>query len=255
MIEHLQILTEIGEAASAGVFIPVTDVAGMTGGEIADTGATLEGKLAYGFLNGFFGAVNTVNPLGFGDSDKTSPAGTGDNTYTEGIETLILRLTDLRTGQIKLPPLPTTGSFAGQGKLLLTDCWPNCTFIAEAEESTGTGIIIPNTWIIGYGGTIPATVEDDAREWWAALIFALAASLTARTTTVNSAITFIQNLTTNRLTGAVIPISWYNDTNPEAQLAATDLPFVRLTQERIRIDYELVTDPINQTFEVNIATS
>lgn len=255
MISNLQILTAVGTAAAAGLFIPTTDIAGMTGGEIANTGATLEGKLAYGFLNGFFSAVNTVNPLGFGGSDKTNPTGTGDNTYVEGIDTVILRLIDLRTGEISLPPLPLAGNFAGQGKLLLTDCWPNCQFLNTGEANPGAGLIIPNGWIGNYGGDIPATVDDDAREWFGALILALAATLTTRTTTVNSAVTFTQNLANNRVTGALIPITWYDDTNPVAQLTAADLPFIRLTQERIRIDYELITDPINQTFDVNIATS
>ncbi|WLT39560.1 hypothetical protein NON20_08785 [Synechocystis sp. B12] len=148
-----------------------------------------------------------------------------------------------------------TGNFAGQGKLLLSDCWPNCELVAGAATTNGAGVIIPNAWIAGYGGQIPATVDDDAREWFGALILALASTLTVRTTTVNSAVTFTQNLVTNRVTGALIPPAWYNDTNPQARLTAADLPFVRLTQERIRIDYELITNPIAQTFEVNIATT
>jgi hypothetical protein len=254
-MDNLQILTTAGTATAAGVFVPVTDIAGMSSGEITDTGATLEGKLAYGFLNSFFSAISTVNPLGFEDSDKTNPTGTGDNTYIEGIETVIQRLIDLRTGEISLPPLPLAGNFAGQGKLLLTDCWPNCEFIAAEGESAGAGVIIPNDWVSNYGGDIPATVDDDGREWFGALILALASTLTVRTATVNSAVTFAQNLVTNRVTGALIPATWYNDTNPQARLTAADLPFVRLTQERIRIDYELITNPIVQTFEVNIATS
>lgn len=255
MLNNLQILTEAGTATEAGLFIPVTDIAGMTGGEITDTGATLEGKLAYGFLNGFFVAFGEVNPLGFAGTDKLQPTGTGDNTYTEGVEVYVQRLIDLRMGTANLPPIPTTGSYTGQGKLLLTDCWPNCELIALGGETTGAGVIIPDIWITGLGGIIPATTADDAREWWAALILGMASGLTVRTSSVNSAITFTSNLNINRVTGAAIPVTWYEDTNPQAQLTAADLPFVRLIQERIRIDYSIITDPINQTFDINVATS
>jgi hypothetical protein len=255
MIENLQILTTAGTVTAAGVFVPVTDIAGMTTGEITDTGATLEGKLAYGFLNNFFAAITTVLPLGFGESDKSAPAGIEDNIYTEGIETVILRLIDLRTGEIALPPLPFTGNFAGQGKLLLSDCWPNCELVAMGENTDGAGVIIPHSWVGAYGGTIPADVDEDARAWWTALILALAETLPVRTTTVSSGVTFAQNLATNRVTGVPIPATWFAEANSMAQLTAADLPYVRLTQERIRIDYELKANPIAQTFEVNIATS
>lgn len=255
MITNLQILTGAGSANDAGVFIPVADIAGLSGAEISDTGATLEGKLAYGILNGLFSALGVVTPLGFAEFDKTSPAGTGDNLYTEGVEITLQRLVDLRTGEVALPTLPDKGTNLGQGKLLLTDVWENCVLIADGAMSSGAGVIVPSAWIESYGGTIPATVAGDAREWFAALLLGMANTLTVRTATVNSAITLKTILSTSRVTGATIPIEWYDDTNPKVDLAAADLPFVRLIQERIRIEYEILTNPLAQTFEVNVRTA
>lgn len=255
MIENLQILTASAIANDSGVFVPVNNIAGLSGGEISETGATLEGKITYGILNGLFAALSVVNPLGFAQFDKSSPAGTGDNLYTEGIEVSFQRLIDLRTGAIALPLLPNKGSAMGTGKLLLTDVWEDCVLIASGASSGGAGLIIPHEWIESYGGEIPATLAGDAREWWGALLMAMADTLTLRTATVSSAITFKQNLNTNRVTGVSIPTEWYDEANPLANLSAADLPFVRLTQERIRIDYELLTNPLAQTFEVAIKTA
>lgn len=254
MLQNIQILTGATTANADGVFIPVADIAGLSGAEISETGATLEGKLAYGFLNGLFSALGLVAPLGFAEFDKTSPAGTGDNLYTEGVEITFQRLIDLRTGQVGLPTLPDKGTHLGQGKLLLTDVWENCALIADGAMSSGAGVIVPNAWIESYGGAIPANVASDAREWFAALLFGMANTLTVRTATVNSAVTFRTILATNRVTGAAIPTEWYDDTNPKADLTAADLPFVRVIQERVRIEYEILTNPLAQTFEINVRT-
>jgi hypothetical protein len=127
--------------------------------------------------------------------------------------------------------------------------------IADGATSSGAGVIIPHAWIESYGGAIPANVANDAREWFAALLWGMASSLTVRTTTVSSSTTFRTNLVTNRVTGTTIPAEWYDDTNPKAKLTTADLPFVRLIQERIRIDYEILRNPLAQTFEINVRTA
>ena len=133
MIEHLQILTGAGAASNDGIFIPVTDIAGMTGAEISETGITLECKLAYGFLNAIYAATALITPVGLPEPEKSDPSGAGANLFTESITIKTQRLQDLRDNSISLQTLPSTGSYMGQGGLTLEDIWPN------AEKNSGDG--------------------------------------------------------------------------------------------------------------------
>lgn len=255
MIEHLQILTGAGAASNDGIFIPVTDIAGMTGAEISETGITLECKLAYGFLNAIYAATALITPVGLPEPEKSDPSGAGANLFTESITIKTQRLQDLRDNSISLPTLPSTGSYMGQGGLTLEDIWPNAEKIAATASTGGSGVVIPDAWITGYGGAIPVTTDSDGRLWVAAFITAINHTIAVRNATVASAITRKTDPNTIRLTGATIPAEFYDAANPTTGLSAADLPYVRLTQEAITIEYEVLVDPILQTLEIRVATT
>ena len=251
----LEIFPTSGTTTEAGIFVPVEDLAGMTAGELSDTGVTLEGKVAYGFLNSLYGAVSTVLPLGLPEPEKTDPTGTAPNIYTEGVTIRVQRFLDVRTNTCYLPGLPTTGSYAGEGGMSLTDIWPGATKLGAGATTGGAGVLIPNDWIASYGGTAPATVGADARDWIGAFITAVNHTLAVRTSTVASSIIRKQTPGTVRVTGIAIPAEFYDETNPITNLTPADLPYLRLTQETVTIEYEILTDPATQTLEVRVASA
>jgi hypothetical protein len=254
LIDNLQILTGAETADQAGVYIPAGDIPGIAGAEMSDTGITLDCKLIYGFLNGIHNATTVVAPLGYPEPEKSDPSGAGANTFTEGVTVRIQRLLDLRSNEVIVLPLPTSGSYSGQGSLTIEDVFPNAAIIAQSGAASGAGVIVPHAWITSYGGTIPATVGSDGRSWFGAFVVALNHGAILRTTTVSSAITRKTDPLAIRLTGATIPAEYYDATNPKSAILPADLPFLRLIQESITVDYEMLVNPTTQTLEVNVKT-
>jgi hypothetical protein len=252
MLSFLEIFTGIGTTDEAGLFIPTADLVGMEAGEITDTGATLEAKIAYGLLNGLYYALAEKTPLGFENSAKLDPSGAGINRFTEGITINFVRLIDLRDGSVGPVPLPISGENQGRGGLTLADCWQDCEKLGEEDATPGAGLLIPDSWIAAYGGWIPGTVDLDARSYFAGLMIALCDSLPVRTGAIASAITRKTNTSTVRVTGLSIPTEYYQAENPTSGVLSTDLPFLRLMRETFSIEWEIQTDPIAQTFEINV---
>lgn len=254
-MNNLEIFPTTGTASSDGIFLPLTDLVGMVAGDLSETGVLLEGKLTYAFLNSLFDTIALLTPLALPSPEKGDPVGTGTEKYTESITLRIQRFLDLRTNTTYLPTLPNTGSYAGQGGLTIADIWPGAAKVAAAGETGEAGVLIPDSWVSGYGGAIPSTVDSDSRSWVAAFINAVDHTIAVRSTTVASSITRKTDPNTIRPLGVAIPADFYDATNPTSGIAAADLPYLRLVQESITIDYELLTDSDAQTFEVNVATA
>jgi hypothetical protein len=251
-MDSLEIFVTSGNTASAGVFIPLSDLLGMTTVELETTGTTLEGHLAYAFLNALHSGLKDSGSLGFPEISKLAPTGAGENRFSEGVTLNIQRLIDLRTGNIGLIPLPTTGENAGLGAVLLVDIWPNCELLLAGISTGEPGVLISHNWITAWGGTIPSVLANDARSWISAFIVALVHSLQRRTTAIPSAITRKTDTTAIRVTGSAVPQEFYDATNPLAGILETDLPYLRLIRESLTVEYEMVVNPANQTLEIYI---
>jgi hypothetical protein len=254
MLTNLEIFTEAGTTVEAGVFIPTLDLMGMATDEITGAGELLEGKLAYAFLNGLHQAIQTTTPLGFPDSVKLDPSGVGPSLFTEGVTLNIIRLLDLRANTVSLLPLPVAGANAGQGKLTLADCWGASEKLAGGASTPGAGVLIPDSFISNFGGEIPSTVDSDARSYFAALMVGMVNSLSARTSAYASAIARKTNPLTIRGTGISVLDSYWQGDGPTSGLIEADLPYIRLIRETLTIEYELVLNPDNQTFEISVRT-
>ncbi|MBE9239676.1 hypothetical protein [Synechocystis salina] len=245
----------VGNGVPAGLWIGANDLIGLESAELSDTGAILEGKLAYALLNSLYEAMMQTTPLGFPEPTKLQPFGVGINKFTEGVTFGILRMLDIRNGSVQLPPAPTFGSNLGVGKITFEDIWPASSLVASEGAVANPGVIIPNSVITSYGGTVPSTVSDDAREWVAALIVFLIHRIGIRTASTASAITRRTDPLAVRPTGLSVPQEYYDAGNPTAGITSSDLPFLRLIRETYSIEYEVLVNPDTQTFEVNIATT
>lgn len=254
-MNNLEIFPTSANAINSGVFIPLTNLVGMVGGDLSETGVILEGKLTYAFLNSLFESFSQSPPLGFPDVEKSDPTGTGLQQYSEAVTLRIQRFIDLRDGSVFVPPKPTIGSYSGQGGKTLDDIWDGASLVTAGQNPGDAGVLIPNSWITGWGGDIPSFVDTDSRSWLAAFILAINHTIAVRSTTVASAIIRKTNPAAIRPTGPAIPAEFYDPTNPTSGIIPDDLPYLRFIQEAIVIEYEVESDPSDQTFEVLIRTA
>lgn len=241
---------------NGGVFIPQSDLPGLTLEELSHTGATREGKVVYGLVNSFFNSLATIPSLGIVNLSKSDPQGAGVNRFTEFVTVSWQWLLDFSDRSISPIPLPTIGASAGEGGVSLSDVWVGAEIIAQNGEISEPGIVIRDSVVfIKFGGEKPLLNTDDARGWLGAFWQALISSINVRSSTIASAITTLTNPSTIRGLGIAIPATWYDATNPVTGILAENLPNIRVFQESFSIEYEMLVDPSSQTLEVNIATT
>jgi hypothetical protein len=250
-----QVFSSSGTAAAAGVFIPLADLPGLSQSEIETTGAELEGNLIYSLLNAFYMGLNVRNTLGIVGLSKTNPQGNGTNRYTEGVGFGYQRLINYKTGTIAPIPLPTIGTEAGAGDCAIAYLFSGAQIKAQNAAIPGAGIVIPHALVADYGATSPTNTGNDARDWIGALLIAMAANTTLRSATVPSAITSRVSPATLRSVGIAIPPTWYDANNPITGISPEDLPYSRIIQDTITIEYELMSDADAQTFSLSIRTT
>jgi hypothetical protein len=244
-----------GNGVVSGVFVPLADLPGMTLAELATTGTTAEGHAVYSVLNSLYSALAPLPSLGIINLQKSSPVGTGPDRYTEGVTATFQYLIDLQDKTVSPLPLPTIGLAAGIGAFYLEDIWPGAAIIANQGAISGAGLLIPDSLISQLGGVTPGAIDVDCRDWIAALFGGMVKNATLRTASVPSAIVTRTNPTTNRLTGVAIPPAWYDAVDPVTGIVGADLGYLRVVQETLLIEYEIVSDPDTQTLALSIRTS
>jgi hypothetical protein len=240
---------------TAGVFVPLAELPGMVTGELSTTGATAEAHGIYAVLNSIYSALAPLPSLGIINLIKSAPVGTGTGRYTEGIGATFQYLLNLQTKEISPLPLPTIGSEAGIGAIYLEDIWAGAAIIANEGAIPGAGLLIPAALVAVLGGINPGAIDTDCRGWIAALVGAISAGVSVRSATVASAIVTRTNPTSSRFAGVAIPPAWYDAVNPITGIVGADLGFLRVVQEAILVEYELLSDPDSQTLELSVRIS
>ena len=250
MLSYLQIGTGFN-ASDSGVFIPISDLAGVTAGELNPaTPEATEGKITYGFLNSLFTALGIKVPLGFSATKTGSDSGT-PNIYRESVKFKNEWILDLSSASIDPIPLNT----AGDGKLTLADVFPSCQLKTTGQACSGEGLLFPHILSTEFGGQIPGTLTSDARAWFQGAISAFCNLLILRSGTIPSAIRQKSNLLRQRMSGATISDTFYAATSPLSGLLAAEIPHVRLISEDLTIEYEFLIDTATTTLEVRVATA
>lgn len=233
-----------------GVFIPISDLQGITSGELADDQADIlrEGKVLYGLVNQLFTKLTAISPLGIVSIAKGSPSGTGTNRFTESVSFITQWVQDYSTRSFYPVPLPS-----GQaGKASIADIFPNASLVDTDGAISGAGILFSHSLANTYGAVTPSSVTADSRDWIFSIMHAAIAESTLRTSSVASAITNRTNLLNNRVAGLAIPTAYYDATNPTSGILAANTPHLRLIQETLSIEYEVESFPLDQTQEVRV---
>lgn len=178
---------------AAGVFIPVSDLWNVQATELQVSQADRESRVLFGLLevlanpNGPLANIN--NKLGLSTS-YPNPVGVGTNLVNQTYNMTALYHADLANKEISPLPVPTVGTFNGIGGVTIDDVFPNASKLAATASTGGAGVLIPSSLLQDYGGPIHADIDidEDSREWFAALFLYLADNATRRTASVASAV-------------------------------------------------------------------
>jgi hypothetical protein len=246
----------IGAVVAAGVFIPVADLPGLEGAELAAAAADKESKVALALINQIY---ETLSPTAFDKlgwaTSKGTPAPVGVDLINQSYSFTATYVTDLGAGTVGQIPVPGSGDNADVGKFGLVDIFANATKIAAAANTTGAGIVITGADVEAYGAAyadLTIGAGEDNRDWIAALLNHMAVDATLRTASVASAIT-----TASRGTpvGVAPAPALTAASNPTSGLAAADLPKVILSSITYGLTVQLSLDQATQSFDVNHATT
>lgn len=234
-----------------GVFIPIANLQGITTGELANdqTDILREGKIIYGLANQLFARLTALSPLGIVSITKGNPTGTGTNRFTEAISFITQWVQDYSSREFYPVPLPPSTV----GKASISDIFPNASLVINEGAIPGAGILFPHSLANTYGAVTPSSVSVDSRDWIFSIMHSAIAESTLRTSSVASAITNRTNLLKNRVAGLAIPTAYYDASNPTSGILAADTPHLRLIQETLSIEYEVESDPSDQTQEIRVA--
>lgn len=232
--------------AEAGVFIPQSNLPGVSASELAAGVSDKQSKFILGFFRAIYNKFVTLNvqPLGL-TFDQSSPSAAGINLINESYSLTHTFLANHELNTVSQVPVGAGGTV-----IEIEDIFPGATKMAAAASTGGAGVLIPTSELTPYGSPAQAdiNVAADSRRWFAALSLYLSQNLALRTETTASAI-----LATSAGTNVTFfpPESWTATTNPVSGVLAANLPKLSFFTRTFDFTIQLRYDHNSQTFDVN----
>lgn len=254
---NLEYFDATGAVVADGVFIPQSDLLGITADELEVADEDKESKAALSLLNVLYETLSppAFDSLGWAVS-KGNPVSAGQDLINQGYNLTLTYAADHGAGTVGQLPIPTTGANLDVGKFGIVDLFPNAAKVAAAANTSGAGIVIPSAELEAYGAPAHAAVTiaaaEDNRDWLAALVNYLAVMTTVRSAVDASAVTARSR---GSATGITPPANFTDATNPTTGLTAADLPSYSFFTVAYAMTFQLLLDQPNQTFDVNNVTT
>lgn len=243
-----------GNAVSAGVFIPQSDLIGIVAGELADAEAESlkENKVVYSIANTLSNGV-LADALGL-----TGTAGTitGQSAVlsAKAYSFTVQYYADHESEIVDVIPLPTIGNQVGVGDVALDDIFPNAVKVAAAGATVGEGILIPTSLLQVFGSPSHASLNlaNDCRAYIGALIRYIVSAIPVRSASVASAITAKTILGT---TGVTLPAVATDATNPTTGVDSDDLNKLDFFSRTFNMTIQRIENESTQSYDVNVVTA
>ena len=241
--------------ASAGVFIPISDLPGVEAGEFANV-ESAEIKTAKAVLGALFALTNNLpnNLLGF-TAGRTTNSGGLDLTNSAFTITPQFYI-DHETKQMSALPVPSSGVNSGVGELSITDIYPNAEKLAADGAISGEGFLIPSGDVEPYGAPDHASISlaSDSRLWFMGFAQwgSVDSSILVRTASQASAIVSRNRGNTQAVT---LPPAATQTTDPTTDLSASDLNKISVVQHTFNLTVQAKLNQNTQTFDVNVVTA
>jgi hypothetical protein len=241
-----------GNASADGVFIPLSDLPGVTASELASAqpSAAKEGKAMLSLLNKIF-AVTSPDlffKLGFTPT-KEAPDGVSADIFNQVFAITSQKLVNLDTDSLSVVPVPTSGANSGLGDFAITDVFAGAVKVDAAGAVAGAGIVINTSGLLPYSSLTHASINvaTDGRAWFAALADHLAIDSVKRSATVASAV--ISGIASS-LSASAIPAEYIASTDPTSGILAADVPSRGLVNRTDTFTLQLQLNQSTQTFDV-----
>ncbi|MGD1909080.1 MAG: hypothetical protein ACFB0C_24255 [Leptolyngbyaceae cyanobacterium] len=256
MAFELEYFDGVGQAIETGVFIPVGDLSGLDGTELAAAAVDTEGKAVLALANTLY---DTLSPAAFDklgwSVSKANPISAGPDLINQGFTFTATYVVDLSDSTVGPIPVPTGGDNQDIGKFGLVDIFPNAVKIAADVNTPGAGIVISGSAVAGYGAAyadLNIGAGEDNRAWIAALLNYMAVETTLRSASEASAVVAISRGNPINITP---PAALTAAPNPTSGLVAADLPLLVLFTISYGLTVQLLLDQSAQTFDVNHVTA
>ncbi|NEP17823.1 MAG: hypothetical protein F6J97_13110 [Leptolyngbya sp. SIO4C1] len=243
------------EFATSGVFIPISDLPGVSAGEfdIEATTAEKEAKSLLALLNAMQLYLSiTPNVIGISES-KNSPSSNGADILTLNFTAEWQKLANLSANSITVIPAATTGANAGAAELAIKAVFPSAVYVNGGDTSTTEGIVIEHAAMVAYGLSAPPSVTAgaDNRAWFSALLEMMTnATLRDPDNGVESAVI---TAASGGMGALAIPPSYYAESDPLTDIQSADLQQRGIVARSFAFSVQVELNQANQTFEVRVA--
>lgn len=226
-----------GNEVPAGIFIPRSDLPGLTA-DSELTGSSKEPKAAYAIANKIFSGLNGItSKLGLSVS-RPNPTGAGADRINQQIALSAQYMVDHSDNSVA--PLPTPSG--GAGKVTVDQVFPNAVVVAAEGAISGAGIVIPNSFITGYGGSAVGNVNAaDARALIVALMFGIVSTIATAPAVIAAS---------KGSAVGLVPTADFTGANAITSLTAEDLPLRSFFSLTFTLTMQLLLNQDSQTFDV-----
>ena len=236
-----------GAAEAAGLFIPGSDLTGITAGEFADGESTAKktGKMLNGLARKIVDyVIDTTNLLGF-TATKSAPAGAGVGLFNITYSLTSQYYVYWASKTANVLPAATSGANTDYGIIGLKSIFPNADVLASSDDIPSEGVLIPTTDLEMYGG--PSSISaiettDDNRDVVAALFRWMASNTSFLSATGNQTAVTAQNV------GTAVSFT------PPANLYSQDDPLSNLTTPLSKYSFFAQTNSITLQYSIDANT-
>lgn len=254
MALNLEFFESAGTATAEGVFLPISDLIGVSAGEFADAESveTKENKLMYSLANTFTNGALTL-ALGL-TATANNIAGQSNVLSSKSYSFTVQYYADHQNEVIDVLPLPTVGNQVGVSDIAFTDLFPNAVKVAAAGAVSGEGVVIPTAFTLVYGSPSYASLNlgADSRSYIGSLIRFLIANIDQRSAVIASAVTAKAISATAGLT---LPAAATTLPNPTTGIDPDDLNKLDFFSKTMTITMQRIENETTQSFDVNVVTA
>lgn len=253
MALNFQFIQSSAEASQDGLFIPITNLVGVTDLEFGDSESieVKESKLIYSLCNIFSNGL-TESTLGI-TATAGSITGQSDNLSSKNFGFTLWYAVDHELKTVDMMPLPIIGNQVETAKLSISDCFPDAILVLADTLIEEEGVLIPSALIQTMGGIAHESINisQDSRSWLSAFIRYFISYANVRSVSVASAIT---SKTIRGTEGLILPVGSLDTINPSTGLDSNKLSQMDFFQRILSISIQRIENEITQTYDVNVTT-
>lgn len=252
-----------------GLYIPISNLPGMTAAELATSEAAnrKEGKTVFSLIQKIHSYLFVNTGTLSLTTSISNPSVVSPSLISVTYNMVVSYLTNVASGTNSMIPPASSGVYSGIGDISLRDIFPNCikvtstanTADASGIGAAGAGVLISSGDLSSYGffNDVPGStittlnITSDNRYAVAAIYQAICDGNVGVRSTANAS--GITRVTISNATVMSIPPTYYAASNPVSGINSADLDRLSLTLRTYSITFELIL--LMEVLEINNVTT